>query len=258
MRSSRTLGALAVVGFGLLPALDAVAAPRAPAAAGQLATQLPQDLEVELALSALPPHLRPQATIHVLDPAKGFTVFRAGTNGFHTFVARTGDDTFRGTWPLTSYRDDILYPVAFDEAGARAQMRIFFDAAKLQAQGMAPDELKRVMRQRYAGAHYKEPQRAGISYMLSPILRTFGDPDRGDQAVTVNYPHVMYYAPHVADRDIGSDARGGMYPHVNLHGPHGYINQPLGMAERAQLNLEYKDMLARLCALKVEWCLPAS
>jgi hypothetical protein len=61
---------------------------------------LPRDLEIQLALSALPPHLRDHATVYVLNPAKGFEVARNGTNGFHALVARTGDDTFRGTWPL--------------------------------------------------------------------------------------------------------------------------------------------------------------
>ena len=60
---------------------------------------LPRDLEVQLALSALPPHLRDAATVYVLNPARGFEVARRGTNGFHAFVARTGDDTFRGEWP---------------------------------------------------------------------------------------------------------------------------------------------------------------
>src|ERR1700722_2676995 len=83
---------------------------------------LPRDLEIQLALSALPPHLRDNATVYVLNPAKGFEVARNGTNGFHAFVARTGDDTFHGTWPFTEYRDDILYPISFDEAGAAAQM----------------------------------------------------------------------------------------------------------------------------------------
>jgi hypothetical protein len=69
---------------------------------------LPRDLEIQLALSALPPHLRDNATVYVLNPYKGFEVARKGTNGFHAFVARTGDDTFRGAWPLTKYRDDIL------------------------------------------------------------------------------------------------------------------------------------------------------
>jgi hypothetical protein len=62
---------------------------------------LPRDLEIPLALSALPPHLRDDATAYVLNPDKGFEVARKGTNGFHAFVARTGDDSFRGAWPLT-------------------------------------------------------------------------------------------------------------------------------------------------------------
>jgi hypothetical protein len=69
-------------------------------------------LEIQLALSARPPHLRDNATVYVLNPAKGFEVARKGTNEFHVFVARTGDDTFRGSWPFTEYRDDILYPIS--------------------------------------------------------------------------------------------------------------------------------------------------
>src|SRR6267143_5114583 len=100
----------------------------------------PRDLEIQLALSALPPHLRDNATLYVLNPDKGFEVARKGTNGFHTFVARTGDDSFRGTWLLKEYRDDILYPISFDEAGAKAQMLVFLDAAAMQAKGTPSEE----------------------------------------------------------------------------------------------------------------------
>jgi hypothetical protein len=80
-------------------------------------TPLPRDLEIQLALSTMPRHLRDKATVYVLNPAKGFEVTQKGTNGFHAFVARTGDDTFLGTWPLKEYRDDILYPVRrFEQA----------------------------------------------------------------------------------------------------------------------------------------------
>jgi hypothetical protein len=110
---------------------------------------LPRDLEIQLARSALPPHLRDNATVYVRQPDKGFEVASKGTNGFHTFVARTGEDTMRGSWPFTEYRDDILYPVAFDAAGARAHMRVFFDIAAMQAKGTAPAELKRLIQDRY-------------------------------------------------------------------------------------------------------------
>ena len=216
---------------------------------------LPRDLEIQLALSALPPHLRENATVYVLNPNKGFEIARTGTNGFHAFVARTGDDAFRGSWPLTAYRDDILYPISFDKAGARAQMRVFFDAAEMQANGTPPGDLKKIIKDRYKSGYYKAPERAGISYMLSPVLRTYMNPEESDGVVTLNVPHVMYYAPNVSNEDIGGKLRG-MYPFVILPGPHGYFIQFLGLTERAAINKEYEEMLARLCKLKEVWCLP--
>ena len=221
---------------------------------------LPRDLAIQLALSALPPHLRDAATVYVLNPARGFEVARPGTNGFHAFVARTGDDTFRGEWPLTKYRDDILYPIAFDNAGAKAQMRIFFDAAELQAKGTPAAELKRIMQQRLKAGFYPAPARAGVAYMLSPVLRTYVNPDANDTVLTANVPHVMYYAPNVSNQDIGGaqPKPGSLYPFVILHGPHGYSIQFLGVTETAAVNREYGDMLARLCSVKQAWCLPTS
>ncbi|MDV6345614.1 hypothetical protein [Nitrosomonas sp. Is37] len=217
---------------------------------------LPQDLEIQLALSALPPHLRDNATVYILNPDKGFEVARMGTNGFHAFVARTGDDTFRGFWPFTKYRDDILYPISFDQAGAKAQMRVFFDAAKMQANGIPPSELKKIIQDRHKTGYYKAPERAGISYMLSPVLRTYFKPEESNRVITINFPHVMYYAPDVSNEDIGGGELAGMYPFAILPGPHGYIIQPLGLTERAAINKEYEDMLARLCKIKEVWCLP--
>src|SRR5438094_8694468 len=163
---------------------------------------LRRDLEIQLALSALPPHLRDDATVYVLNPDRGFEVARKGTNGFHAFVARTGDDTFRGTWPLREYRDDILYPISFDEAGAKAQMRVFFDAAEMQAKGTSPEKLKNIIQERYKTKYYKAPERAGVSYMLSPILRTYVNPDENENVATANVPHVMHYAPNVSNNEI--------------------------------------------------------
>jgi len=217
---------------------------------------LPRDLEIQLALSALPPHLRENAIVYVLNPDKGFEVARKGTNGFHAFVARTGDDTFRGSWPLTEYRDDILYPISFDSAGVKAQMRIFVDAAEMQAKGTAPGELKNIMKERYKTGYYKAPERAGVSYMLSPILRTYFNPEEGERVLTMNYPHVMYYAPNVSNKDIGGGKLGGMYPFVIMPGPYGYCIQPIDLTERAAINKEYEEMLARLCKIKEVWCLP--
>lgn len=215
---------------------------------------LPRDLEIQLALSALPQHLRENATVYVLNPDKGFEVAHKGTSGFHAFVARTGDDAFRGSWPLTQYRNDILYPISFDAAGAKAQMRIFFDAAELQAKRTPADKLKKIMQDRLKTGYYKTPDRAGISYMLSPILRTYFNPEENDTVTTINFPHVMYYAPDVSNEDIGSKL--GTPPFVIMPGHHGYMIQPLGVMEIAAITKEYEEMLGRLCKINELWCLP--
>jgi len=231
---------------------------------------LPRDLEIQLALSALPPHLRDNATVYVLNPEKGFEVARKGTNGFHALVARTGDDTFRGSWPFTKYRDDILYPISFDEAGAKAQLRVFFDAAEMQAKGTPPEELKKIIQERYRTQYYKAPERAGVSYMLSPILRTYVNPDANDNVATANVPHVMHYAPNVSNEDVGGASptpeqlhyfsehgrwQASPDPFVILHGTHGYFVQFVGVTERAAINKEYEEMLGRLCKIEEVWCL---
>jgi hypothetical protein len=242
--------------MGLLISFTASAQQQAPKGANQV-EPLPRDLEFQLALSALPPHLRDGATVYVLNPAKGFEIARTGTNGFHAFVARTGDDAMRGSWPLTKYPEDILYPLSFDSAGAKANMRVFFDIADMQAEGMPPRELKRLIQERYKTGHYKAPERAGVSYMLSPVLRTYANPDESDSVQTTNNPHVMHYAPNASNEDLGGAKPGqGPYPFVILHGPHGFTIQHLGKTETAAITKEYGAMLTRLCKIKQVWCLP--
>src|SRR5215472_10726283 len=140
MKNIQTIAVIA----GLLFSLTA-GAQNKQSSDGHKIDALPRDLEIQLALSALPPHLRDNATVYALNPETGFEVARQGTNGFHALVARTGDDTFRGSWAFSKYRDDILYPVSFDEAGTKAQMREFTDAAEMQAKGTPPEELKKII-----------------------------------------------------------------------------------------------------------------
>lgn len=92
MRKIRTVAVIA----GLLFSLTVSAQNKQTSAGTNKFEPLQRDLEIQLALSALPPHLRDSATVYILNPDKGFEVARKGTNEFHTFVARTGDDAMRG------------------------------------------------------------------------------------------------------------------------------------------------------------------
>ena len=216
---------------------------------------LPQDLEVQLALSALPPHLRDHATVYSLNPEQGFEVVRQGTNGFHALVARTGPDVYRGHWPFTEYPNDLLIPIAFDSAGAKANMRPLFDIAKLQSEGVSPEQAKKIIKDRYNTGVYQAPERAGISYMLSPLLRAYQNLEQDNTIGTFNFPHYMFYAPNVHNEDIGGSVPAGTYPWAFRPGPHGYIILRVGEKEIADINEEHEGMLARVCELKKEFCL---
>lgn len=201
---------------------------------------------------------------------KGFEVARKGTNGFHTFVARTGDDAMQGAWTLRKYPEDILYPVSFNEAGAKANMHVFFDIAEMQAKGTPPEELKKIIQERYRTGYYKAPEQAGCSYMLSPILRTYIDPDHSDTVATASIPHVMCYAPNVSTKETGVTPTSEQLRYIRQHGhwqetpdpfvihygPHGYLVHIRGVAERAAIQKEYEGLLKRLCTIKTKWCLP--
>lgn len=215
---------------------------------------LPRDLEIEYALSALPEHLRAGATVYSLNINKGFEVAREGSNGFHAFVARTDPGGLRGTWPFTEYRDDIYIPVAFDSAGADAWMRVFFDVEELRAGGASPEDLKRIINDRYGRGYYRAPRRAGISYMITPVFRAYLNPDVSGDVMTINVPHYMFYAPAISNEDVGGQFAS---PHLQVmnNGPHGVIVHPVGQMERTAINEEFGDMLERLCRFDPLLCL---
>ena len=218
---------------------------------------LPRDLELELASSTLPEHLRADATVYLLDPDFGYRVAREGTNGFHAFIARTEYGAFLGSWPYTSYRDDILVPIAFDEPGAATHMRVYFDVATERARGTEPAKLKELINRRFADGYYGPPERPGIAYMLAPIVRGYQRAEEHDHVVTFSLPHYMYYAPGVTNEDLGARGFSVEHPFMLYRAPHphGLIIHIAGEKERMTIREDRKELLARLCALKTEFCL---
>lgn len=217
------------------------------AGSGTALDALPRELEVKLALSALPPYLRPDATVYVLDPTKGYVLDRKGNSDFTCFVERT--DWVRGV-----FRKDLFIPECFDAEGTRTIVPVSFAVARQRAEGKVDaQQLKDEITRRFKEGIYHSPSRPGISYMLSPFQRLYGGPGSLETR-TVNMPHYMFYAPNLTSKDIGGGPVMGQYPYLINPGPHAYIIVNVGETEKAQINHESQDLLRELCAYKSYFC----
>lgn len=213
---------------------------------------MPPALETRLALSALPAALRPDATVYLLDPAKGYHLSRGGASGITCIVQRTA-------WELRDFRDDIFIPLCYDAEGTKTYLKSIMDAAELRAGGMGAAELYAEMDRRWASGTYNVPG-PGVSYMLAPLQRTVGPPDL--RVVTISLPHLMFYAPHVTNQEIGArpdlaDPATLRYPFIDRQGPaaHSYMIQLVGESEKARILADEASMLRDLCAWRDVLCL---
>jgi hypothetical protein len=212
--------------------------------------KMPESLEARFALSALPPHLQDGATIYLLDPAKGYVVNRKGTNGFSCIVMRT-----EWAWPQLPFRDDIFVPICYDEEGSKKMLPVWMDAAMLRAQGLEPKQVYEETMKKFDDGTYQKPARSGISYMTSPVMRTYPAANATD-VMTMTLPHYMFYAPDLKDADIGGK-QGSQYPFMwpQGPGPHDVIILLVGQAEKTKILADSADLLNELCSYRKFLCL---
>ena len=213
--------------------------------------KMPPDLERDLALSALPPHLRKEATVYLLDPAKGYYLTKKGTNGFICYIERTA-------WEWGEFRNDVAAPISYDAEGARKIFTVAMDVAAMRASGKyTAKQVQSIVIDRIRKGIYKAPSRSGISYMLAPVMRVYTGTPPDNQVMTMAMPHYMFYAPYLNNADIGGDTTNG--PFVNnpdnsvlgdRKGPYGFIIMPAGSSERAEIVKANSDLLKRLAAYK--------
>jgi hypothetical protein len=215
--------------------------------------RMPVELETQYALSAAPPALRAKAAVYLLDPKKGYYIGRQGTSGVACAVQRT-------QWESADFRNDIYYGICYDAAGVKTYLQVVFDAAALRAQGMSPAALKTEIEKRFRDKTYQPPAKAGVSYMVAPVMRTFGPPDMTVQ--TMAMPHLMFYAPNLTNEDIGAlpnlgDHASLVYPFVDKQGiaEHTYMIQLIGAAETAKILSDEKSLVDALCAYRAVLCL---
>ena len=195
--------------------------------------QMPADLEARFALSAVPPAMLDQATVYLLDPDKGYELFRQGCSGVTCLVERT-------VWEWVDYRNDIYIPLCYDAAGTQAHLKVIMDTAALRAQGLRPDALKAEIEKRYKDEIYRAPEKPGLSYMVAPVMRALGPPEM--KMHTMSMPHLMFYAPNVTHADIGAAPDLAVpaslgYPFIDRQGnaEQSYMIQLIGEAEKARI-----------------------
>jgi len=211
--------------------------------------KMPADLETQLALSALPPHLRAAATVYLLDPAKGYYIAHRGSNGFVCFISRT-------EWEWGEFRKDLFAPMGFDPEGARTNFLPYLDVAAMRASGrFTPRQIKDSVIGRIHKGIYRAPARSGVCYMLAPVMRVYTGMPGNENVMTMSMPHYMFYAPHVTDSDIGTDPNSPTGPWLvnpgntvlgNHEGLFGYIIVPAREDLTTKIRQSGKDMLQRL------------
>lgn len=215
------------------------------AAFSQKLEKMPTDLETDFALSSLPPHLRNEATVYLLDPDKGYYIARKGTNGFTCMVIRT-------EWEWEEYTDDCMTALAYDEEGSKTIVQVYLDVASMRASGKyTPKELKQIIVKRVKDGTYKAPSRPGISYMLAPMMRSHPGTK---EVVNMIMPHYMFYAPNLTNNDIGGKLMGTSQPFIldsepslgKDHQIFNYIIVKAGESEIAQIVKENAGLLKRL------------
>lgn len=218
--------------------------------AGPQLDRMPVKLETDYALSSLPPQLRAGATVYLLDPAKGYYIARKGTNGFICFISRT-------EWQWAEFRNDVCTPISYDAEGARTIFPVYMDVAAMRASGKyTPVQVKNIVIDRVKKGIYKGPGRAGVSYMLAPVMRVYTGNADNNTVMTMEMPHYMFYAPHITNTDLGNIPNGqadGPFvsdPSAVIFGqtksPYGLIIVPAGEKEAAKIVADNKDLLKRL------------
>ena len=244
MRAFSRIGLAMTIGLAGQPAARA---------ADTTIDQMPAQLETRYALSALPPALRDKASVYLLDPAKGYQLARQGTGALTCLVERTA-------WELGDFRNDIYFPLCYDAAGTGTYLKVIMDAARLRAEGMDAAALKAEIQKRYDNKTYRTPDKAGLSYMVGPVMRTIGPPDM--QVHTMPMPHLMFYAAGITNEDIGAapdlaNPSSLLNPFIDRQGnaEQRYMIQLVGQTERAKILADEKPLIDDLCAYRDVLCL---
>ena len=167
---------------------------------------LSREARIQLAESAAPPEISGKATVYLLERS-GYVKIREGTNGFSCFVDRQT--------PLN------LEPTCFDAEGAATTLQSRIYVEEQRAKGKSEEQIASEVEERYGKGIFRPPQKPGIVYMMSEQGYLFNE--TANKLVPIP-PHLMFYAPYITAKDIGSPPATVNMPRVIRDGrPDAYI-----------------------------------
>lgn len=203
--------ALGLVVVSTIPALVAAQTSSAPRSRYPFPPKpLPVEEEIALAVSAAPAEVSANADVHVLRGTE-FTKVRSGTNGCACMVAR---DLHEGS----------LYPLCFDQEGARTLMLREMRETSLRASGLTEDEVKSRIAAEVSSGALPKATRPTLAYMMSPHQVLFSSSDSSGFRVGAWHPHIMMSKVGMSREQVGFTARS-RYPVVQAGGEAGTLHE---------------------------------
>lgn len=174
---------------------------------------LPREEEIALALSAGPAHFADEAGVYVLE-RQGYVKVRESKNGFTCIVSRSQVNT--------------VEPECFDEEGTETLLPRSLMMGNLRAQGKTDEEIEQAVAEAFRTGKLRAPRRPGIVYMLSTKNIVPIDPSKG--TVGPYRPHLMFYAPYLTNKDLGTKFGPDTKAFIISEGtPHALIIVPVPM-----------------------------
>jgi hypothetical protein len=147
-----------------------------------------REREIALAFEAGPPSVTAKAGVYIHDQT-GLVKARESENGFVCLVDHRIPHS--------------VEPQCLDAEGVRTFLPRFQLVAALRAKGTPEPEIRKAVKAAFAAGRFNAPTRPGVIYMLSPHNVVTIDEEKGIAAPF--QPHLMFYAPNLTSRDLGSD-----------------------------------------------------
>ena len=165
------------------------------AARRHLANELPAEIEIALAVSAAPPHLRRDADVYLYTRPTGYTLHQRGDNGFTCLVNRDG----------FLYGSRAFKPTCWDPNGKESYIPLMLAVGRWLSEGVDTPEIRARIESGFEQAEFVAPDKTGGAYMLNGDLEL---DTRTGRTVRQAYPgHLMIYATTISSADLGVTRR---------------------------------------------------